>query len=193
MSRRNFGCTASALSFRAEQEDVAGPAVVERLLAHPVSREIEGALLPVPNGEREHPVCPTQRLLDAQRRHRLDQHLGVRVAAPRPLTEGLLQRAAHLLEIVDFAVVGDHPAAIGGAHRLRAGLGEVDDRQASMAKRQAALRFHIGALAVRPAVGDRLRHGPDKRLAGFRREAGTFVEETDDAAHVLNSPPQPSA
>ena len=62
-----------------------------------------------------------------------------------------------------------------------------------MAKRQAALRFHIGALAVRPAVGDRLRHEPDKGLAGFRREAGTFVEETDDAAHVLNSPPQPSA
>ena len=49
------------LQLRSEREDGTRPAVVERLLAESVPREVQPALAPVPGGEGEHALYPLQR------------------------------------------------------------------------------------------------------------------------------------
>jgi len=54
--------------------------------------------------------------------------------------------------IVDFAIVGDDPAAIGRVHWLVPLGGQVEDREATMAKAKPRLFVDPAAAIIRPAV-----------------------------------------
>ena len=58
--RGKGGMRPQGLDLRAEEEDVSHPSVIHRLLAEPVPYEMEGALLPVPESDREHSVPPLE-------------------------------------------------------------------------------------------------------------------------------------
>src|ERR1035437_7059967 len=104
------------LQLRAEEKCGASPAVVEGLLAGTVARQIKCSLLPIPDGERKHAVELLEGGFHTPVSNGRQHYLGVRVPA-----EGLSERIQFLsqgLEIVDFAVEGDHVAAAGRMHRL---------------------------------------------------------------------------
>ena len=65
---------------------------------------------------------------------------------------------AHDEVIVDFAVEDDGPAPGSTDHRLTAGLGQVNDREPAMREREPLLGPGDLAMAVRPAVTDRISH-----------------------------------
>ena len=71
----------------------------------------------------------------------------------------LAQFPPQLLVVVDAAVPADGQSQLRIDHRLCARLGQVDDLQAAMAQRDAALRPH--ACAIRAPGCHRLGHGRD--------------------------------
>ena len=83
-----------------------------------------------------------------------------------------------LEEVVDLAVGDDvHRAGLVG-DRLLAG-GDVDDRQAPHAERDAGPVHH--PVAVGPAVGERPDHASELRLGD--RRAQVAIDDAGDAAH----------
>src|SRR6202011_163154 len=108
------------------------PGPVQRLDAEPVAREMQRAGATVERREGEQAAGARKRAVDAERRDRLDQHLGVRRAAPWPVEFG-----RHLGAVVELAIVGDDDAAIVALHRLQATRREIDDREPAMAERDA--------------------------------------------------------
>ena len=106
-----------------------------------------------------------------------EDHLGVALGAE---AVALAPRAlAHLAEIVDLAVEHHHLAAAVGEHRLRGGVGEVDDREAAVAEADA--RRGPDAAAVGAAMGDARRSSP--RPAPDRPAWDVGMEDAGDAAH----------
>ncbi|MNT01710.1 hypothetical protein D3C72_1361880 [compost metagenome] len=104
------------LQLRSEHQRLAGPAVIQRLLADPVAGQPQALLGVVPQGDGEHAVGALQGVIQPPGHERGQQHLGVRVTA-----EGVAQRlqfGAQGGEVVDLAVVGHHIAAVGRGHRL---------------------------------------------------------------------------
>ena len=81
----------------------------------------------VPDAEREHPPQRVHHLFPALGVE-MQQHLGVGVRAENAAPA--LELAAQLAVVVDLAVERDAEAPVGGGHRLRARLGQVDDREA---------------------------------------------------------------
>mgnify|MGYP000043001449 CR=1 FL=1 len=73
------------LQLRTEYEYVVKPTVVQRLLAYPVTREREKAILPVPNSEREHSNRLRQRRIQSPERDRLNKCFGIRMPPPLSL------------------------------------------------------------------------------------------------------------
>ena len=121
-------CT-QGLELRTEQQGASHPAVVERLLAEPITGKVQPALLSVPDGEREHPVAPCQCLVDSPPLHRAYEDFCVGGAAK--VVAGGFELATKIQEVVDLAVVRHHVAILARRHRLVPGGGEVDDRQAA--------------------------------------------------------------
>ena len=120
-----------ALDFGREGESHAVPGIVERLHAQAVSGAKKPAAVPVPDGEREHPV-ETRDAGFAPFPVGREQDLGVGCRAePVSLPAQLL---AELDVVVDFPVVGDPAAAVFCRHRLVAEGREVHDRQPTVAQ-----------------------------------------------------------
>src|SRR5207249_3915992 len=113
-------------------ERAAGHADVERLDAELITRQVEHAPIAIPESEDEDAGEPRHGGADAPRVHRRENHLGIGVATPGGRLAGFLQLAAKLLVVVDLAVVADLIAAGGGAHRLVAAGGDVNDGETAM-------------------------------------------------------------
>ena len=92
-----------------------------------------------------------------------------------------LQRGAHLAEIVDLAIVADRQPPALGQHRLRGGVGKVDDRQAAVAEADAGRG--PDAAAVGAPMGEHLGHRRDPRR--IDRLGDVRMEEAGDAAHQV--------
>ena len=126
--------------------------VVERPHAHPVARNDEALVGAVPDGVGEVAV---------ERLHALRPELGVGVqnrlgiAFRAKLAAARDQLLAQLDVIEYFAIERDPQPSIGGRERLTAAR-EVDDRQAPVPERGAAVV--IDAAIVRPAMAHRLDH-----------------------------------
>ena len=106
-------------------------------------------------------------------REQFDQHLGVARAAQRRALA--FQPGPEFPVVVDFAVEDErHPTARIG-HRLVAGRGEVEDREADV--READATGRPDALAVGPPMDLGLIHPRQE----FRREV---TEVSRDAAHA---------
>ena len=82
----------------------------------------------------------------------LQQHLGVGVGA-EAVALGLELRL-QLAVIVDLAVEGDGERAVGAVHRLRAALGQIDDREPPVGEADPP----VGREPVAAAVGPARRH-----------------------------------
>jgi hypothetical protein len=145
------------LQFGAEQEVAADPAVIKRLLAEAVAGEMEDPLLTVPKGDGEHSDALFQRRAKPPFGDRLEQGLRIGMAAPGGQPPPL-ERRAQLFVVVDFAIVGEHPAAVVRDHRLVALRRQVDDRKSAVAEPDSGLVVDPASLIVRPAMGDRVRH-----------------------------------
>ena len=110
----------------------------------------------------------------------LQQHLGVGMGAEHHPSRD--QLGAHLQVVVDLTVVSQDEITTGIGHRLRAGLGQVQDGQAAVAKTHRPARRQCSlpvTMSVRPAVDLRVQH---------RIEDGGACALTDDSrnpAHQL--------
>src|SRR5271156_4818028 len=105
------------------------------------------------------------------------------MTAPIAGAYSLFEALPHLLEVVDLTVVRDDPALICRRHRLRAGLGKIDDREAPVPECDAGLGVDKRPLAVRPAMGNRPGHIADQGFAGDRIEARASVNKSGNPAH----------
>ncbi len=152
--------------FRAEEEDAALRAAVERLDAEAVAREVERARLAVPERECEHPDEAFEAGLEPPRLEGSEHDLGVRV--PAKAVAARFERAREVGEVVDLAVVDHHEAPARRRHRLVAVGREVEDREAAVAEGDAALGVGPRARVVGAAVGDACRSGGRE---GSRRPA----------------------
>ncbi len=81
MSPRKSGMLLERFELGAEEKRFAGPAVVERLFAGAIARQVQRLLFAIPQAEREHAVEFFQRSLDAPARNRREHDFGVGVAA----------------------------------------------------------------------------------------------------------------
>ena len=156
------------------------PAVVQRLLAEAVARQVQRAGVLVPQRQREHAHAAPQRVVHAPVLERGEQRLGVGVPAPRG--GGGAKLGPQREVVVDLAVEGDHPAPAGRGHGLVPGGREVHDRQPAVRQRQAGRRVQPHAAVVRPAVPDRIGHGRAMGAGGISRERAAG-EEACKAAH----------
>jgi hypothetical protein len=93
------GVRPQRLELRPKEEHATLPAVIERLFSHAVARKGQGAGLPVPQGQREHPHRLLQRGLDPPHLDGCQQCFGIRMAAP--------VRAPHLVPGAAAARPGD--------------------------------------------------------------------------------------
>ena len=134
---------------------------VQRLDAEPVAAEQHPAAVALDDREGEHALEVVDEVV-APAVVGLEQHLGV--AVREEAVAVALQLVAQLLVVVDAAVPGDGQPQLGVDHRLRAGLGQVDDLQAAVAEGDAALRPH--ARAVRARGDHDVGHRRDRRYIG---------------------------
>src|SRR6185312_2660477 len=180
--RPERGVRLQRLQLRTEQQDVALPAVVQRLLAHAVARQRQRALLTIPQGERKHADAGLQGTLDTPGGDARQQGFGIGVPAPR--WRGVLRAKAFAQGevVVDLAVEHDDMAAVGRMHGLVAGRGKVEDRQASLCQRHAGGFVAPFATVVGAAVAEPGRHRP--RLRQQRILGATVpLPEAGHAAH----------
>jgi hypothetical protein len=125
---------ADRLQLRGEDEAAADPAVIHRLLAHAVPRQGQRPLPAIPQGDGEHAGRAGQRGFQAPEGDRLDQHLGVGMAAPGVVGPRFVHGRAQLAEIVDLAIHHHDEPPVGRLHGLVAGGGQIVDRQAAEAE-----------------------------------------------------------
>ena len=150
---------------------------MKRLHPQPIARQPERLRPRVEQGEGEHAVEAMHAFL-APLAIAVQDDFGVAGSAENmPLG---LQFGADFSEIVDFAVEDDGQALILSQHRLRA-AGQVDDRQAQMAKADA--RRCPDAAAVRTAMGHRVQHRAD--AGGIDGLCRFEVEDARYAAHGI--------
>ena len=123
---------AQRLQFRAEEERLADPAVVQRLLAHAVSREMQRSCVSVPQRDCEHPGQLAEALYEAPVTYRGQKHLRVRLAAPRRRRAEPLQIFSDFRKVVYLAVEGDHIPAARRAHRLMSCRGKIENRESAV-------------------------------------------------------------
>jgi hypothetical protein len=159
---------AQGFQFGGEPDALADPAVVERLLAQPVARQIEPALLPVPQRKGEHAGQLVERARNAPGAEAREHGLGIGMTAPAAarlsrcagpaLPHGrLVEAVPQFVVVVDFAVEDQDPARVGRSHRLVAGRREILDRQSPVSERQAAGRVFPETGVVRSTMANRLR------------------------------------
>ena len=148
----------------AEHQRGALKGIKQRLDAHPVPGQQQGAAAPVPEGKGENALQLLHR-----RRPEQDalpqQHLRVRPGLQRHAP--LLQLPAQLGGVVELPVVAQGTLAPGqGAHHGLTAVLRVDDRQPPVGEGACAALPH--PVVVRPAPPERLPHGKG-RLAPLRR------------------------
>ena len=182
---------AQGLELGAEQEGVALPAVVQRLLAGAVAGQGQGARAAVPQGQGEHAHAGLQGALDAPGGDAGQQGFGVGVAAPGRRLAGGLQFAPQIQVVVDLAVVGQQPAPVGRGHRLVPGRRQVDDGQAAVPQGDAGGAIHPGPAIVRAAVVQPIGHGRDLRPRRVRLDA-IRPPETGQSTHASAFPQGPA-
>jgi hypothetical protein len=170
------------LQFGAEHQRVAGPAVVQRLLADAVARQPQAALAAVPQRQSEHAVAAAQAFLHAPGGERRQQHLGVGVAAEARTRR--FESRAQLGEVVDLAVVGEHVAAIHRGHRLVPQRRQVEDAQALVRQRDARGRVRPDAAVVRPAVLQCPAHRAGQRRQFLFLPRRRRQQQARQSAHV---------
>lgn len=170
------------LQLGAEHERAADAAVIERLLADAIAREREHARFAVPQREREHSDRLLQRAIDAPRGERREQHFAIRMTSPLGRAMLALELAAQLAKVVDLAVERHRVATARGRHRLMSMLGQIDDRQAPMAERDARIGIDPQTGIVRAAMRETVRHSREGR-AGRLRCACDRANEAADSAH----------
>ena len=122
-------------------------------LVEPIERHQLGQLVQLVSEQAGTPVCgqnirqsiPDLRPERDQHagRARLEQHLGVGVAAERGA--GRFELRAQLPEVVDLPVVGDHQRTVRGHHRLVSARGKIDDGEAPVPERDSGIG--VGPLA----------------------------------------------
>ena len=83
--RAEGGMSLEGLKFRAEQEGIALPAVIERLFAQAVAGQREAAFGPIPDREREHANRALESGGDAPGFKASQQGFGIGMAAPKAL------------------------------------------------------------------------------------------------------------
>src|SRR5579872_6760264 len=115
------------LQFRAEEKHPRGSAIIERLLAHPVSSQCQRPRFAIPNSERKHAVQSSERVANAPVIDCGEQHLGIRAAAPLAAQSPVVQLAPNLAEIVYLAVEDDGVPATRRYHWLMARRGQIDN------------------------------------------------------------------
>src|SRR5262249_10273207 len=116
-----------------------------------------------PEREGEH-AAEVLDAIGAPRFPAVHDHFGVGLRA-KHMAEGLELRNQFLI-VVDLAVEDDDDGAVLVEERLLAGR-DVDDREASMAERDA--RLEVLAVRVGSAMGLRVVHAPEDRPAQVTR------------------------
>src|ERR1700730_1753414 len=110
--------------------------------------------------------------------------------APVRTDPASLQFAANVEVIIDFPVKGNREAPALALHRLRAGFGEIEDRQTAVSEGNAAGGIGPDTAGVRTAMPKRAPH--PRRIAGERALiAAAGAQKTCDAAHQLVSSARP--
>ncbi len=170
------------LDLGSKQKTIRAGPIVKGLDADPVPGEQESLLLEVQEGEGEHPV----QLLDAGGAAffvQVDDDFGIGVRLE--LVAFLLKLSPQFAEVIDLAVEHNPDGAVLVAHRLPAGLGEVNDGQARVTesdrtRRPAALEC-ASILPIRAAMAQDIHH----RLKASLKLRGLQVSAHDpaDAAH----------
>lgn len=111
----------------AEEQGAPVGAVVKRLLADAIVHQRQAALVPVPQGEREHADESRHGLAQAPDLDRGEHDFGIGLAAKAVAERGELP--AQFAKVVNFAVEHDHVSRACGVHWLAAGLAQIDDRE----------------------------------------------------------------
>ena len=140
-------------------KEIAACAKQKRLLAIAVTGAEQHPARAIVQGKGEHAIEPLQ-ALGAPALVGLQQHLGVGMGSEHH--PGCGQLGAHLQVVVDLAVVGQDEVATGIGHRLRTGLGQVQDGQAAVAETDLPARCQCSLPAtvpIRPAMDLRVQHG----------------------------------
>jgi hypothetical protein len=104
-------------------------AQIERLLAHAVASEVQDLIPRIPQREREHAHRPPQSIIDAPLRNGRKKDFGIALT-PKAATRGM-QLQAQFLKIVNFPIKR-YPETSRVVHGLPPGVGQINDRQASM-------------------------------------------------------------
>ena len=171
----------NCLDLRSKQRACAGLVNVQWFDADAVAHQVQRVLAGVIDGDREHAVQARHKahafaLVQAQ------QHLGVGLTFELHALGAQFGGEFDVVE--DFAVLHHGDLAIVADKGLVAAA-QVDDGQAPVANRHAALRLLPDALVVGASVYQLLRHGG--QLLRRQRRART-VPVAKDAAHASCSP-----
>ena len=177
-SRETSPPAASALTLEANRNVLPVVRVIERLDAVGIARQQHLPALGVPQGEREHAAQRTD--------HGGTEHPVGWISTS--VSELLRKRAAlgfeipaQRLVIVDLAVERHDDPAVGAAHRLGAGFGEVDDGKPAMAEADPAIVRIPFAETVGTTRGHEIAGAPQRFLVDASRRA--VCVDPVDAAH----------
>ncbi|CRR58565.1 hypothetical protein PAERUG_P45_London_17_VIM_2_12_12_04692 [Pseudomonas aeruginosa] len=173
-----FRMRQDGLDLRAEQQSLAVPRVIQRLDAQAVAHQQQVAVAAIEDGEGEHPGQVLATTL-APLQIGVQDHLGI--AAGAELMSGPAQPLAQGIVVVHLAGVDEGDLLAGGkaiGHRLHAAA-EVDDRQPPVTQQGVAVL--PDALGIRPAQGERIGHGEDRRK--FVVELARVIHPTRETAH----------
>src|ERR1700682_5111390 len=111
----------------------------------------------------------------------VQQRFRIGMAAPVRSSAGCLKLISNIEMIVDLTVERYGETAAVAAHRLRAGLGEIEDRQTAVSKGDAGRSVGPDVAGVGAAMPERIRH--PLRVAGERGLiAATRAKQADDPA-----------
>ena len=184
------------LEFRGEAQASADMAVVERLLADAIARELQDPRRAIPHGKREHADRTPQRfdqppVRSAASSTSVSEWPRQRAAAASrdsPSAASISARSATV--VVDLAVERNDIAAAGRCHRLVPCRGEVEDRQSPMREENASFLVRPDTFVIRPAADDRICHPACHRLAIDRwcprfPRVRTWQDQRRPAAHTV--------
>jgi hypothetical protein len=166
-----------ALELGCEQHAAALVLEVQRLHADAVAGEIQGVVVRIVDGDREHSVQARQ-AGDALALVQAQDHLGVRVRLQLRALRAQLGGEFHVVE--DLAVLHHRDPAIVRNEGLVA-AGNVDDGQAPVADGHAAGGLRPDTGVVGTAMAQLVAHGRQRRLVERTQRAVPIAE---DAAHA---------
>jgi hypothetical protein len=165
-----------------EHDAAMNPTHVQRLITSAVACQQQFAGFAIPESQGEHAIAALQGGFWPPMLERRQQHL--RVGIPSPFSvPGSRKLQAQFHVIVDLAIERQDEPARSRAHRLPAGLAEVEHSESAMGKPDAGIRIQPGTFTIRPAVSQRISHHPQHPL-GISRQAAQHARY---AAHERTS------